>query len=285
MGLIKPEVYAPLTREKYEGRVVIRNLAKDCGYLENTQVGAKVIFPSFKLIGDVEDMTDWDGSQELKDEQMDQMLKEATVKQIGKSVFIRDLDDVTALGNMIGEASEQTGIKIARKVDTDLIAEALTSKLKVAVGDKNGLKAGDINMGLQMFGDEADVEDIAGIVINSLVINSMLNMPEFVDANKTFNMAGNGVQRKGLLGYFRSIPVFVSDKGTFDKTTSECISFIIKKGALAYMEKRAIKTEEDRRPKAGGSSVVANLIYAVKLVNDEGVVVLRKTVADGSKEK
>lgn len=29
MGLIKPEVYAPLTREKYEGRVVIRNLAKD----------------------------------------------------------------------------------------------------------------------------------------------------------------------------------------------------------------------------------------------------------------
>lgn len=277
-NLIKPEIYAPLTREKYEGRVVIRNLAKDCGYLENTQVGAKVVFPSFKLIGDVEDMTEWNGTQELKDEQMDQKIKEATVKQIGKSVFIRDLDDVTALGNMLEEASEQTGIKIARKVDTDLIAEALTTKLKVAVGNEKGLNATDINMGLQMFGDEADAEDIAGIVINSLLINSMLNMPEFVDGSKTFNTVGNGVQRKGLLGFFRSIPVFVSDKGTYDKVKNECVSFIIKKGALAYMEKRGLKTEEDRRPKAGGSSVVANLIYAVKLIDDEGVVVLRKTI-------
>ncbi len=111
MALIKPEVYAPLTREKYEGRVIVRNLATDLGYLENTTVGAKVVFPSWRLIGDVEDMTNFNGTQELKPEQLDQAFKEATIKQIGKAVFIKDLDNVTVLGNMINEASAKQVLK------------------------------------------------------------------------------------------------------------------------------------------------------------------------------
>ena len=279
MALIKPEVYAPLTREKYEGRVIVRNLATDLGYLENTTVGAKVVFPSWKLVGDVEDMTSFNGTQRLKSEQLDQAFKEAIIKQIGKAVFIRDLDNVTVLGNMINEASNQTGIKIARKVDTDLIEEALTSPIKSATANAKAITGEELNSALQMFGDEADVEGIAGIVINSLLINSMLNMTEFVDATKTMAFAGNGVQTKGMLGYFRGIPVFVSDKGTYDSTKNECVTLIIKKGALAYMEKRGLNVEEERMASAGGSNIVANLIYAVKLVDDSGVVIVRKTIA------
>jgi hypothetical protein len=104
-------------------------------------------------------------------------------------------------------------------------------------------------------------------------------MAEFVDLTKSTTTVGNGIVRRGLVGFYNGIPVYLSNKNTYDTTLSETITYIIKVGALAYMEKRAIMVEEDRRPKAGGSDIVANLIYATKLVKDDGVAILRKTIA------
>ncbi len=275
MALIVPTIYADTVRAKYTGKVVIRNLAQDMGYLEGTIVGGTVTFPVFGTITDAEDMTAG-GFDELTPVSLAQTSDYATVKQLGKAVFVKDYDNLTALGNHVDEAATQTGIVIARGVDLDLLADAASTSLVTHTVAKLAITPTELDAGLALFGDEQDTEEMAGIVIHSKLIASFYDMDEFVDVNKTYNIgAPNGFMQRGIIGYYRHIPVYVSDKGiTWKTANSSCTSFIVKIGALGYMEKREIVVEEERKPRKGGSNIVSNLIYATKLVKADGVVMI-----------
>ena len=275
MALIVPTIYADTVRAKFTGKVVVRNLAQDLGYLVNTTVGGTVTFPVFSDITDAEDMTAV-GFTTLTAVSLAQTSDAATVKQLGKAVFVKDYDNVTAIGNQIEEAANQTGIVIARGVDLDLLANAATTALVSHTVAKLSITPWELDAGLAMFGDEQDTEEMAGIVIHSKLIASFYDMDEFVDVTKTYNIgAPNGFMQRGIIGYYRHIPVYVSDKGiTWKTSNSSCTSFIVKIGALGYMEKREVNVEEERVPLQGGSNIVANLIYATKLVKADGVVMI-----------
>lgn len=274
MALIIPEVYSNLVREKFLGKVKVMNLASNVGVLKNTTQGNTVTFPKWKTIGDANIVEK--GVQSPIDS-LDQDSSTATIKMIDKIVRVFDIDDMSILGQSIEEAATQQAIVFARKLDSDLIVEAKTAPLKTATAADKAVTADEINAGILNFGDDAETEDMAGIVVNSLLSPSFYKMPEFVDATKTYTQSGNGIVRNGLLGYFRGIPIFMSDKGTIDG--AECVSFIIKNNALGYMEKRAINIVEDREEKLHCSDVVGTYTYAVKLLDDAGVVQLRKTIA------
>lgn len=281
MATIKPEVYAPLVREKFEGKVKVANLATNLGFLKNSTVGETVTFPKWSLIGDPTELLK---GETISVEEMQQTSSQATIKQIAKGVRVYDIDDLTQLGNAIDESAQQQGKVFARKLDLDLIQEALTSPLKATTASATAITADELNQGLQLFGDEADVEEMAGIVTHSLLVPSFLAMEGFVDAQKTFTQDGSGIQRAGLLGYFRGIPVFVADHskgavGTYDSVASKCNTFIIKNGALGYMEKRGINIELARKADMKATDIYGDFIYACKLVRDDGVVVLNSTVA------
>ncbi|HID0816099.1 hypothetical protein [Clostridium botulinum] len=274
-NLIVPEIYSGIVREKFEGKVKVANLATNLGYLKNTTVGDSVTFPKFKTIGDAEEVVKGKTS---KIDELEQTSSQAKIKMIDKIVRVFDIDDITALGNHIDEASKQQAIVFARKLDSDLIAEALTSPLKCGTANAKAITADEINTGLLLFGDEQDTEEMAGIVVNSLVASSFYNMNEFV-TSRTDTVQGNGIVRGGVIGYFRGIPVFMADHGTYDSTKNEAISFIVKKDSIAYMEKKGINIVEEREEKLHCSDIVGDYIYACKLINDSGVVVLRKTIA------
>lgn len=274
-NLIVPEIYAGLVREKFEGKVKVAQLATNLGILKNTNVGETVTFPKFKTIGDATEVVK--GTQSAIEE-LEQTSSQAKIKMIDKIVRVYDIEDITALGNNINEAGKQQAIVFARKLDKDLVAEALTSPLKSATGAGNAIAPSEINAGLQLFGDEQDTEEMAGIVVNSLLASSFYNMQEFISAGRTDTVNGNGIVSKGVIGYFRGIPVYMADHGTYDSTKNECVSFIIKKNALAFMEKRAIDIVEEREEKLHASDIVGSYTYACKLIDDAGVVVLRKTI-------
>lgn len=276
MALIVPEVYSNLVREKIAGRVIMMNLAKDLGEIPQfANIGDTIVFPKWKLIGDAEVMVK---GTPLTPDALAQDSASATITQVGKAVRVFDIDAVTALGTHVEEAGEQTAMKIAKKIDDDLIAEAKTTPLKQAGSAATAITADDIEGALQYFGDEIDTEDFAGIVINSRLIKSVMSMPEFVDRTKVTSAEFNGVVRKGLLGFYRMIPIYVSDKGTYDTTTQECISFIVKKGALGFKLKKGLNVEEEREAKLKATDICADEIYAVKLINDAGVVMIKKTI-------
>lgn len=277
MALIKPEVYAPLVREKFEGKIKIGKMAVDLGFLKNTTVGETVTFPKWKLLSDAEDVVK---GTAIGTESLDQDSSTATIKMVApKGTIIYDMDNLTMLGNAVNEAADQHGKLIARKLDEDLIAEALTSPLKSATASANAITGAEVMTALTLYGDERDVEDFAGIVINSLLLPSFIAMDEFTSVEKTYNANGNGIVSGGLVGYFLGIPVVMTDKGTYDATAQECITFIIKKNALGYMTKRDINTEEKREAEYKRTVLFSDMIYAVKLLADDGVVVVRKTIA------
>ncbi|MDM0459557.1 hypothetical protein QTH51_04225 [Clostridium perfringens] len=274
-NLIKPEVYAGIVTEKFKGKAILSNFAMDLGELSG-KIGDTISFPMFNQIGSAKVLNKGDG---IDEEELTQKETKATIKQMAApGVLIYDVDDLTALGNFVENGAMQQGTVLARGLDSDLFKEALTSKLKVKTTNKNVLMADDLNRGFAMFGDEQNVEDMACIICHSIVASSFYNMPEFVKADYTFNgVNGNGIVHNNCIGHFRGVPVFMSDKDTM--VDGECVTIIVKKNALAKMKKRGINVESERQAKFKRTALYADYIYAVKLVNTEGVVVLRNTIA------
>jgi hypothetical protein len=275
MALIIPEVYSQVTREKFEGKIRVALLASALGDLKNTTVGDTIHFPKFKTIGDANTVVKGTVSPIQSLDQDD-----STAKIVMKDSIVRvyDIDDMTALGNQIEEASSQQAVVFSRSLDQDIITEASKTPLKTPTASATAITAAELDTALANFGDDADVDSMSGIVVNSRIDSSFYSMDEFVDVNKTFTQAGNGIVRNGMIGFFRGIPVYHSNHGTFDTTSNECKSFIIKKNALAYMEKRAIDIKEEREEKEHCSDIVGTYIYATKLTDDSGVIMLKKTI-------
>lgn len=277
MAFIKPEIYSQITTEKIKGKMVVTHLADDLGVLSGS-VGETVSFPMFEAIGEATEFTKGEG---INEQELSQVDSKATIKQVAApGVLVYDTENLTALGNQIENGAMQQGTSIARKVDTDLIEECKKTTLKVATANANSISADELNKGFVMFGDEQDTSEMAGIVVNSMLSASFYSMEEFVDATKTYNGANNnGIVTNGCIGYFRGVPVLLSDKGTLDST--ECITFIIKKHALAKMFKseKVCDVEVERQAKYKRTAIYTDAIYAVKMVNTEGVVMLRKTIA------
>lgn len=276
MALIKPMVYAPLVREKFAGQIKVATMATDLGFLANTTKGETVSFPKYKLLTDATDVVK---GVAIGTESLDQDVMTATIKQVApKGTLIYDMDNITMLGNAVNESAEQHGLLIARKLDEDLIAEALKSPLKSATAAAKVITGAEMMTALTLYGDERDVDTFEGIIINSLLLPSFSGMTEFVSTGVTYATDGNGIVRKGLIGYFLGIPVVMTDKGTYDNVANECITFIIKKKALGFMTKRDINTEEERNASLKATTIFSDMIYAVALMADDGVVIVRKTI-------
>jgi len=277
MAFIKPNVYAGLVTSKFTGKVKVLQLATDLGEIPDySSQGETIVFPKWSLCTDAEEM---EKGVALTPEELAQTQTTATVKQIGKAIRVFDSENLTAIGNQVDQGAMQTAAVLARKLDSDLITEMLTSSLKSATAAAKAITATELDNALQLYGDERDVDEFAGLVVNSLLIPSFMGMTEFVDAMNTTVAAGNGIVRNGLLGFFRGIPVYVSDKGTYDDVAQECISFIIKKNSIGYKMKKNIQVELEREAKLKATDIVADCMYACKLLADDGVVVVRKSIA------
>lgn len=274
MALIQKQIYADLVREKFDGKVKILNLANDLGNLDGMGAGESISFPKWSLIGSPTEMAKGDA---ISTEELAQTESFAQIKQIGKGVVVYDATNKTSLGNQLTEGATQTAMVMARKLDDDLIAEAKTSPFQATCAGATALTSAEIETALLNYGEDRDIEEFAGIVINSLLIPSFYAMNEFTDATNTTAMAGNGLIRNGLLGYYRGIPVFISDKGTYDSTTSECVTLVIKNGSLGYKMAKELDIELDREAKYKRTNIFADMMYAVKLVKDDGVVVIKST--------
>ena len=280
MTLIVPEIYEALVRERYKGKSVMRQLSEDLGILQNTTVGGTVVFPQWSKLSAAEDMTAFTSETDrLEAQKLAQTSTNAEVKQYGKAIYVRDLEDMKALGDQVNEAAFQTGHVISRAVDKDLFDSALANVNDVIKTTGGKITDAQLMAALNEFGDEQDVESIAGIVINSALIPSFVESPLFIDATTTTaaGFIGNGIVTNGLLGFYRGIPTYLSNKET-ERTPGTYQSLIIKKGALGYMEKRALDVEEDRQPMSGGSNIVTNLVFANHIVRNADVVTIETTI-------
>lgn len=277
MAIIVPEVYANLVTEKVKGKVKISQLADTLGVLTG-EVGNTVTFPMFKALDDAVLMAKGDS---ITPEQLTQTSSNKTIVQYGKGVKVYDIEDLTALGRMLENGAEQQARIFAKALDNEMVKDIDANViLKSATQLPQIITESEIIDGFQLFGDEQDNDEFAGIVVNSLLAPSFYTMDGFVKSDITYSKEGNGVITNGVVGYYRgSIPVILSDVNTYDSTKAECKSYIIKKGALGIMPKRNVLVEEQRHAETKSTDLYADYIFACGLIQKDGVAVLRKTIA------
>lgn len=275
--IIVPDIYGAMTTEKVKGKIRISALATNLGELSGN-TGDTVTFPMFKALSDAELMTKGD---KITTEELSQTSTGKKIVQYGKGVKVYDMDNLTALGQFVENASEQQARIFAKALDNEMVKDIDKNViLKTATAGSLEIQSVELVKAFQLFGDEQDNEEFAGIVINSALVPSFYGMNDFVKKDITHVADGNGIIKNGILGYYRgTIPVILSDVNTFDSKLNECKTYIVKKGALGIMPKRGLLIELDRDASTKSTDVYADYIFACGLIQKDGVAVLRKTIA------
>lgn len=279
MAIFVPEIFREALNAQIGVNLKMGLLATDVTEEvdEIKQAGDSVHFPVISRIGDAEDLSD---NVETSPERISMVDNKATIKEIGKTVRVLDKEQIQIKGKAKDRVVEQLGEVMAKKIDFDL-ADAIDKEvvLKVAATEADKVTAEELENLMGMFGDQIDSDSFAGFVVNSKIASAVCRMPEFVSATYTFAANGNGIVKNGLLGYYRAIPVYVSNNNTYDTDKSECKTYLIKKNALGYVFQKNIMIEEERLPKLRATDLTASSLVATKVLDTKGVAVLRKTIA------
>lgn len=275
-NVIVPDVYAQLVREKIAGKVKVAQCAENLGSIVDKEVGETITFPVWKYIGDAEDIAVGTAMDSVE---MEQTSTTATIKMIAaKGVKVYDYDNMTALGRALEEGANQQAEAIARKLDTDLIADAKTTAFKKQIATKNVITEDELLDCLALYGDDRDTADFHAIVAHSNFAKSFYKMDGFVKKDITYVADGNGIVVNGVIGTYMGIPVVLSDR-LYDGTNAEGFLLFIKKGSLGYMPKENPFTETERDASKRCTVVYTSQVYATKLTDEAGIVIAKNVVA------
>lgn len=272
---IIPEVFSQLTMEKLNKNLLLGGITTELDLPDFREQGDTVTIPMWLNDGSAIDLTKGD---EIPVSEMKQQSTTATVmhKAYGRQIF--DAVDLTILGKSIDAVQENFASVFAQSIEGEIYKECLASGIKSAVADVKAITSEELFTALDIFGDQRNVSSFAGIYINSMTAHSFYTMDDgmFVRADRTYNIGtSNGIVENNIIGYFVGIPVFLSDV-LYDN--AECTTLIIKKNSLVKMTKRDLNIEPKRQPEFKATSVYGDLLFAVKNINPDGIVVCRKTI-------
>jgi N4-gp56 family major capsid protein len=264
--MIVPEVFGDMVTAKFKGKLVIANFALTDTNLVG-QPGDTIHFPKWNPIGNAEDLTE---DVAMVPEKLTSGDSEATVKEVGKAVIISDQAILSGIGDPVGEATAQVGKVVARKIDADLVSEAVTNcpagrKILATVTDEFYEKVADAK---SLWGDEA--EEIAVLLVHSKMYTALLKDANFISADKY----PAGVLITGAIGTLYGVPVMITDRVPYDTDTGVATSIMLEKNALGYITKRAPIVETGRDILKRNTLITTNVHYAVKLINTDGIAVI-----------
>ncbi len=269
--MIVPEVFGDIVTAKFKGKLVIANFAlTDTTLVGNP--GDTVHFPKWNPIGNAEDLEE---DVAMVPEKLTSSDADATVKEVGKAVVISDQALLSSIGDPLDEAGAQVGKVVARKIDADLISEAVTNcpegrKILSTVTDEFYEKVADAK---SLWGDEA--EEIAVLLVHSKMYTALLKDPNFISADKY----PAGVLITGAIGTLYGVPVMITDRVPYDTDTGVATSIMLEKNALGYITKREPIVETGRDILKRNNLVTTNVHYAVKLINTDGIAVIEHIVS------
>ena len=283
MALIIPEVFADTVNEKLNVSFKMAQLATDVTnqVSDITTCGDKIHFPTFDRVAKVSKVTK---GKALVPAEVSMTDNVADIKQTGGSIRVYDVDATQIKGATYDAMAQQLTDAMVADIDTALGATIdAEAKLKSGLTNTDPVEQvtyTDLVNALGFFGDQVDYDSFAGIAINSKLLPSFLQMNEFVSVEKTFNRTNdNGLIKNGLVGYFLNIPVVLTNNATYDDKLKETKTYIIKKGALGYVLQKGVTVETEREAKLLATDIVVSDLYATKVMDKDGIVIMRKTIA------
>ena len=275
-GIIKaenafnPEVWADLALGEFKGKTRILEHATSSDTLAG-QPGDTLKFPKWTTLGEMDELTE---GVAMTTETLDQTVGTATIKEVGKAIEFTDTRALVGMGDVQTEAVRQFGILAARKLDTDLIAAAeaetkADAAAKVREQKPYKITGAALNWptivdALSLFGDDWEPSTFAGLFVRSDQAAALMKDDQFINVSK---IGGTSPVASGQLGTIAGLRVIVTDrlpKGKF---------MLLKPGALGVIYKRRPLVETDRDILKRTRVVTTTMHYAVKRLNDKGVLV------------
>jgi hypothetical protein len=281
-NIISVPVFASCVNKNLSVNLHMRNICADLTSQvpDLTKQGSKVVFPSFVRVAKMDRITT--KGTAIVPADLDQSSIEEDVLQTGGAVRVYDKDAATIGADTINSMSMQIADAMNVDIDSALSAKMLEKAThKSASASATAITYTELLDALQLFGDHQDAELYVngGICINSRLIPSFYEMDAFVDAQKTFQASGNGVIKGGLIGYLNGyVPVYVTNNGTWDDTAKECITYITHANSVGYAMQSA-QIEQEREAKLLATDIVGSMLYSTAVVDADGLVVCRKTIA------
>ncbi|NBH79419.1 hypothetical protein D3Z52_14835 [Clostridiaceae bacterium] len=281
MALIIPEVFADAVNAKLNASLRIGRVAFNAtpDVSEAMKYGDTIHFPKLNRVVTASEVTK---GTPMTPAEVDMTDMSASIKQVGASARVYDKEAAQIKGRVMDEMVRQVADAMATKVDGDLVVAMDTDAVyKHASASATAITSSELDEAMNSFGDDVDTSKFAGIIINSRLRSSFMAMDAFTNVQKTFNLAeqANGIVTDGVIGYYAGIPVVLCDNGTYDATAKECKTYIVKRNSLGYVFQRNIAIEEEREAKLLATDIVAHSLYATKLLDTSGVVIIRKTIA------
>lgn len=279
MAILIPEVFADAVNAKLQHSIRIGAIAFDCTSLapDVLVAGDTVHFPTFDRVAEMGTITK---GTAITPDVLSMTDNEASIKRVGGAVRVYDSEAKQIKGAVYDNMVQQVSDAIRSKIDADLVTAMDTDAVKKsATASATAITSAELMAGMALFGDDIDTASFAGVVINSRLFPSLIAMDEFTSTEKTYASMGNGFVENGLCGYWLGIPIIVCDNNTYDTTASECKTYMVKKNAVGYIFQKDIAIEEEREAKLLATDIVASSLYATKVIDKDGVVILRKTIA------
>ena len=277
MALVIPQIMADAINEKLGVSLKIGQLATDATneVADITTCGDEINFPKYERVATVGNVTK---GTALVPAEVSMTENKATIKQTGGSIRVYDKDAKQIKGSTLDNMASQLVDAMVQDLDSSLSAtmDAEATK-KSPTASATAITNDELLNGLALFGDDVDYDTFSGIAVHSKLLPSFLKMDEFTSVEKTFKHDGNGLIKNGLVGYWFGIPVVLTNNGTFKD--SECVSYLIKKGALGYVKQQDVTLEIEREGKLLANDIIVSDLYATKVMDADGIVIIRKTVA------
>jgi hypothetical protein len=144
-------------------------------------------------------------------------------------------------------------------------------------GNQTALSDVGIRTMIQLL-DDADIPLMdRNFVIPPVEKNNLLGLSRFTEQSFTGESAAANSIRTGLIGDVYGVPVYVSSNCVTvqpdDDSTNCRAGLLMHKGALAYAEQMAIRTQEQYKLEFFGSLFSADVAYGVKELRDTSGVV------------
>lgn len=257
-NLIDPEVMADLIEAQLPKAIKFSAIAP----IDTTLVGvpgSTLTVPSYKYIGDADDVAEGAAIEYSK---LEQTKRTMTIKKAAKGVEITDEAVLSGLGDPVGEGQRQVRMAIASKIDNDILATALKAPLKLTA---------DIDLDL-IDKLEATFTDAPDAIEDSNISTTGVLFVSYKDAAKLRKLAGQNWTRptqlgddilvKGLFGELLGWEIVRSMKLEQNQFVA------VKPGALKTYLKRDIFAEVGRDMDHKVTKFNADEHYGVAIYND-----------------
>ena len=281
MAFYIPSVAAPYLIREMSARLVTGGLADNItdDVPDIQWSGSEITFPVFARSAEASVIED-KGS--VVPVEIDGSSTTAPIKHIAASIKWHE-DTLRQSGRVLADLGiRDLADAMALKLDGDLVAEAISgATLKFASAAADEITADELEGGLALFGDRQNAAEFAGILTNSKLFPSFLKMNGFTSSDLTYTARNNGIVTNQICGFYRGIPVFLTDNGTRPSVSStyECRTILLKKHGLGYALKKAVQFREAYDPTSFYTTVTADTYAAEKVLDTDKVAWIGKTTA------